>query len=609
MQQQQVGFGAAASQAPVPFAHVSTAGTDLAGAQAAQWQRQRERQSAQLSPAEVAAYRSGWSRLVSIRDFVASHAALQARLREVCSALDNAPGQQPPDLDVEELRVDAPFERIQKEIDREVERVIEVQRQARDANSSLLALEKAKARELLAQQTHQKRMQAQQQRDGGLATGVIAQAAVAAMATGVPHNMAAAETASATIQHQQQQQQPSSSQSEHNEQQSEQQPADDDMMDTQPAHVDASQQSTNAPAAAGSGASLADGLTLSQLQSAQPVALSQSESQSQSRADPPSMLTEAIPSSAAAVSPPADVLLTSGISASAVRSTKAVPDLPADFGAGVPLYRDLLNPLQPSLEARARQLGKRSRADANCMTVALQQRDKQKRLEYAGSVSSGAPTSLAVDEVILRVALYHPHRHNKQQEFLVLASQPLTALRDALDCLQDRVLDGQHTPSSCFFIENVFYDDLRQSNAIRLSDPVVQWVRAGGHERQVQLGTFRQESMATCFASLSVRLGAHYFFQHQGDCRHVLIVTEMRMAHRADEQDSRAYPLRVFQARPRRQMCGVCDQLPAAYVAYGDKLAATSPCFYCEQCYEPLHYSKDGQLLYDDFQVFPYEQD
>jgi len=50
----------------------------------------------------------------------------------------------------------------------------------------------------------------------------------------------------------------------------------------------------------------------------------------------------------------------------------------------------------------------------------------------------------------------------------------------------------------------------------------------------------------------------------------------------------------------------VCSTFTAKYVTHGDKYAPENPCFYCEDCYKVLHYSKDGKLEYDDFRVFPY---
>ena len=41
-------------------------------------------------------------------------------------------------------------------------------------------------------------------------------------------------------------------------------------------------------------------------------------------------------------------------------------------------------------------------------------------------------------------------------------------------------------------------------------------------------------------------------------------------------------------------------------MCFGDKLADANPVFFCVHCYHPLHYSKDGELLYDDFKVLPY---
>lgn len=75
-----------------------------------------------------------------------------------------------------------------------------------------------------------------------------------------------------------------------------------------------------------------------------------------------------------------------------------------------------------------------------------------------------------VDEVVLKIAVFHPTAHYKTQEFMVYGSQPLTSLRDRIYCLHDQILDGVHTPSSYFFIENKFYNDQRDRRAIKYSE-------------------------------------------------------------------------------------------------------------------------------------------
>ena len=67
----------------------------------------------------------------------------------------------------------------------------------------------------------------------------------------------------------------------------------------------------------------------------------------------------------------------------------------------------------------------------------------------------------------------------------------------------------------------------------------------------------------------------------------------------------------VRQAVPRRQRCGICgtDSLRskvATKVTYDDRLAASTPAFWCTECYEAMHYDKSGRLLYQHM-VFPYQ--
>jgi snRNA-activating protein complex subunit 3 len=186
----------------------------------------------------------------------------------------------------------------------------------------------------------------------------------------------------------------------------------------------------------------------------------------------------------------------------------------------------------------------------------------------------------------------------------------LTALKDRIYCLSDHTLDGPTTPSSCFLFESTFYDDLRDQRAVRYSDTIVEWVRNESRYAQPGLDHYSARSMSdVCFNQLAIRLGSHYMYQHQGDCVHTLIITQIRMSHGCDITNLNAYPLKVYQCKTRRKKCRVCDLYPAAYVTYGDKLASENPFFYCEECYRPMHYSYQGSLLYNDFQVYPYDHE
>ncbi len=76
-----------------------------------------------------------------------------------------------------------------------------------------------------------------------------------------------------------------------------------------------------------------------------------------------------------------------------------------------------------------------------------------------------APTEpIDSEDVVLSIALYHPSKNTKTQEYRVLGQQPLTALRDKLYCLSDHMLDGPKIKSGYFFVEHTFYNDMREQN-------------------------------------------------------------------------------------------------------------------------------------------------
>jgi hypothetical protein len=208
-------------------------------------------------------------------------------------------------------------------------------------------------------------------------------------------------------------------------------------------------------------------------------------------------------------------------------------------------------------------------------------------------------------DVVVRVALFDCRTRMQSQEFLVLGSQMLTDLKDAINCLGEKVYG---TPSSSYFlIEDTFYDDLRFEGSIRYSDVIVEWVRHKKRYTHPGLTRFMQKEMHNqCIGDLSIRLNSFYYYVHHGDCTHVLVFKEIRMLGSHDCLNRKAYPLLIYQPRIKIRKCGVCDIYAAKHVTYGDKLAPENPFFFCDACYHQLHYDNDGNLIYDDFQVFPY---
>ncbi|XP_057974227.1 snRNA-activating protein complex subunit isoform X2 [Malania oleifera] len=240
-------------------------------------------------------------------------------------------------------------------------------------------------------------------------------------------------------------------------------------------------------------------------------------------------------------------------------------------------------------------------------------------------------------EVVLSVEVYHNRRtFAKIQEFLVLGRQNLTELRDSIYCLTDEIMRraGQYDPSGYFLIENVFCNDLRDPTAIDYSEPIFDWLTNSkdealakwgcivtgelqekqkgilGEPRVSQLPSFKSVDMQkTRFCDLRFRLGAGYLYCHQGDCKHMIVIRDMRLIHPEDVNNQAAYPIATFQQKSRFRKCSVCKIFRAKKVTVNDKWARENPCYFCENCYFLLHYSEDGSLLYNEFSVYDYFHD
>eukprot|EP01117_Protostelium_nocturnum_P020269 TRINITY_DN9035_c0_g1_i1.p1 TRINITY_DN9035_c0_g1~~TRINITY_DN9035_c0_g1_i1.p1 ORF type:complete len:346 (+),score=58.12 TRINITY_DN9035_c0_g1_i1:159-1196(+) len=242
-------------------------------------------------------------------------------------------------------------------------------------------------------------------------------------------------------------------------------------------------------------------------------------------------------------------------------------------------------------------------------------RKQNKEINYLASAlqvsdSNNSLDKVKDDEVILSVAIYHPTKHYKLQEFLVLGSQPLSALKDRIYCLSDNFYSLLDRKSGYFFIENTFYNDLRSPDAIDYSQKIIQWVNEEERFTQPGLGIYSSKSMDhTLFRDLDIRIGTQYFYIHQGDCTHIISFTDLRMIHGLDNFSRSSYPLQTFQNKIRKKRCCICDIYPAKRMTLNDKVAPENPSFFCDNCFQPLHYSCDNQLLFGDFEVYPYHHD
>ncbi|XP_011086301.1 snRNA-activating protein complex subunit isoform X2 [Sesamum indicum] len=239
-------------------------------------------------------------------------------------------------------------------------------------------------------------------------------------------------------------------------------------------------------------------------------------------------------------------------------------------------------------------------------------------------------------EAVLCFEVYHNRKTwLKTQEFLVLGRQFLTEVRDKTYCLTDEIMKkaGHNDPSGYFLIEDVFYNDMRDCSATDYSKPILDWLENSkndalekwefivsgelqqkqkallGSQSKQQLPQLKSAHMQTTrFCDIRFRLGAGYLYCHQGDCKHIIVIRDLRLIHPEDVQNRAAYPILTLQQKFRYRKCSVCKIYRAAKMTVDDKWALSNPCYFCDVCYYMLHYA-NGSLLYSDYSVYDYHHE
>jgi hypothetical protein len=279
----------------------------------------------------------------------------------------------------------------------------------------------------------------------------------------------------------------------------------------------------------------------------------------------------------------------------------------------------------------------------------------------AAAAAPAADVTVPAGEVVVRVAIHLPQAPAYvSEEWLVLGSQSLTELRDALYCLTEtniKMVEREENvrrpatsplslsqPSSYFYIEGSFYMDTRSpsntnnnsttgdgnaSTNLDISEGIRKYlkqlnVRAPPHPlpgpASRPLGPFTTDySVASMqdrvFEDLWVRLGngAAGLFCHQGGCEHLFVFLDVRSHDpTVDPPLVGQYPYKVADpgsALRRKRDCEACGLKLARKVTYDDRSAPHTPYFWCDDCYSAMHYDDEGAALYTDFRVFPYEAD
>ena len=216
------------------------------------------------------------------------------------------------------------------------------------------------------------------------------------------------------------------------------------------------------------------------------------------------------------------------------------------------------------------------------------------------------------------------HHLQRQQCVDILGHQSLAQLKDIIYCVNDLIeSENPRNNESFFFINDVFYIDTRP---VALANPhndvrnrvntLRTWLLRKKPDEDATGGQFAIVSMEnTRLDTLNLSCYSKYLYKHEGICEHTLQVSDVRYNHPVvDVANQRAagaaitYPYTRYRKIYKKRKCSACESFSATKIVFGDRLAPSSPVYYCATCYYNLHYVNET-ILYDDFKVFPYIHD
>uniref|UniRef100_A0A2P2I8T3 snRNA-activating protein complex subunit 3 n=2 Tax=Hirondellea gigas TaxID=1518452 RepID=A0A2P2I8T3_9CRUS len=238
------------------------------------------------------------------------------------------------------------------------------------------------------------------------------------------------------------------------------------------------------------------------------------------------------------------------------------------------------------------------------------------------------------EDVIINVRIQRPffkRMHYKKssnkfpthaQELMLLGKQHLTVLRDAIDCVNDLAVHRDMAdspdlnlvqryprakdefPSSLFYMNGVFFVDMREDGAKDYSENLHKWVL-----KVPDLGEFRTKHMESSrFIDLNLRLGYPYLYLHQGYCEHLITFTDVRLREQSDPHDESNYPVSRGHASKLSVRCCTCNRDLAKWVVVDCRLFNVPRAHVCHSCLMSFCYDDKKQPV-TQFSLFAFFDD
>jgi snRNA-activating protein complex subunit 3 len=204
-------------------------------------------------------------------------------------------------------------------------------------------------------------------------------------------------------------------------------------------------------------------------------------------------------------------------------------------------------------------------------------------------------------------------RKRCEVKLLIRGDMPLVKLREKIFCSADfwcnledfedaknpTAYFSHRFPSGFLFIHDTFYVDRRNELAIDTTEPIRQFL-----DRKKEFGAYHVKDITEArVIDLSLRLGQPCVFQHQGNCEHLIIFSDLRVMGASDEQDLTKYPIRLYESISQIMCCACRDSVAVITVTESDRMPM-APAFMCMECFRAFHFERNRRM--GQFKAFHY---
>ncbi|CAB3373749.1 Hypothetical predicted protein [Cloeon dipterum] len=230
-------------------------------------------------------------------------------------------------------------------------------------------------------------------------------------------------------------------------------------------------------------------------------------------------------------------------------------------------------------------------------------------------------------DYLIHVKVHKPCKHHTQvkkalkltvqEDILVLSSQALTVLKDTICCPNDFSTCGDTTdtpsrnvpkfakelfPGGFFFIEDTFYNDLRKPCTPDYSRVVREWAARNPKFPKTEFSVSNMANVV--FRDLKLKIGYPYLYKHLGSCEHIITFVNAKLVNRADDLNSKHYPMRRIPMGYRaNRLCIMCGFFNAVWVTVGNEFVPHDPAFFCNHCFHSYNFVNGKRIC--NFTTYP----